>query len=162
MCAQSSAFARHGCLNNPVPSIATEFLRKRSIHDHTARQWIELYAKPPPTAPSPSAAPLSRSSSANNTDASADTGRTSAKGKGRASAQSADTDRVTEPDTADIDLTSGGVEATSHSTRGSKRHKEVHSTDGVIDLSEEVESGSTRSGKRRRMEQLGDVIVIDD
>ena len=149
------------CLDNPVPSIATEFLRKRPTHDQTARQWTEQYAKPPPITPSPLAA-LSRSSSVNNTDASTDTGRSSAKGKGRASAQSADTDGAAKPDTGDIDLTSEGAEATSHSTRGSKRHNDVHSTDDVIDLSEEVESSSKRSGKRRRMEQLGDVIVIDD
>ncbi|KAI0258550.1 ubiquitin-conjugating enzyme/RWD-like protein, partial [Gloeopeniophorella convolvens] len=27
-----------------VPSIATEFVRKRSTHDQTARRWTELYA----------------------------------------------------------------------------------------------------------------------
>ena len=95
----------------------------------------------------------------NNAGASADTRRTSAKGKGRANAQSVDTDRVTEARTTGIILTSEGVEAT---TRGSKRQKDVSSTDGVIDLSEEVESSSTRRGKRRRVEQQGDVIVIDD
>jgi hypothetical protein len=147
------------CLYHPVPSIATEFLRKRPMHDHNARQWTQLYAKPPPPPRSPSAAPLSPSSSVNNTGASTDACRTSAKGKSRANAQSADTDRVTEPRTTEINLTSEGVEAT---TRGSKRQKDVSSTDGVIDLSEEVELSSTRRGKRRRVEQQGDVIVIDD
>jgi len=129
------------------------------MHDHNARQWTELYAKPPPPPRSPSA-PLSPSSSVNNAGASTDTRRTSAKGKGRANAQSAaDTDRVTEPRTTEINLTSEGVEAT---MRGSKRQKDVSSTDGVIDLSEEVELSSTRRGKRRRVEQQGDVIVIDD
>ncbi|KAF8483446.1 ubiquitin-conjugating enzyme/RWD-like protein [Russula ochroleuca] len=142
-----------------VPSIATEFLRKRPMHDHIARQWTEMYAKPPPSPASPSA-PSSQSSSS--AGASPDTGRTSAKGKGRANAQSVDRDRAAEPETTGIDLTSEGVEATSYPTRGSKRQKDVHSTDGFIDLSEEVESNSTRSGKRRRVEQLGDVIVIDD
>lgn len=135
-----------------MPSIATEFLRKRPIHDHNARKWTELYAKPPPPPRSPSAAPLSPSSSVNNSGASADTRRTSAKGKGRANAHAADTDRVTEPRREGVDAT----------TRGSKRLKDVSSTDGVIDLSEEVESSSTRRGKRRRVEQQGDVIVIDD
>jgi len=142
-----------------VPSIATEFLRKRPMHDHNARQWTEMYAKPPPPPRSPSAAPLSPSSSVNNPGVSADTRRTSGKGKGRANAQSADADRVTEPRTTGINLTSEGIETT---TRGSKRQKDVSSTDSVIDLSEEVESSSTRRGKRRRMEQQGDVIVIDD
>ncbi len=160
MFAQSFAFGRQSCLYHPVPSIATEFLRKRPMHDQHARQWTELYAKPPPPPRSPSAAPLSPSSSVNNAGASADTRRTSPKGKGPANAQSADTDRVTEPRTTGINLTtSEGVGAT---TRGSKRQKDVSSADGVIDLSEEVELSSTRRGKRRRVEQQGDVIVIDD
>jgi Ubiquitin-conjugating enzyme len=159
MYAQSFAFARQSCLYHPVPSIATEFLRKRPMHDHNARQWTEQYAKPPPPPRSPSAAPLSPSSSVNNAGASADTRRTPAKGKGRANAQSAGTDRVTEPRTTGINSTGEGVEVT---TRGSKRQKDVSSTDGVIDLSEEVELSSTRRGKRRRVEQQGDVIVIDD
>jgi hypothetical protein len=146
-------------INHPVPSIATEFLRKRPMHDHIARQWTEQYAKPPPPPASPSSIPSSQSTSSS---ASSDAGRTSAKGKSRANAQSADRDRATEPETTGIDLTSEGVEATSYSTRGSKRQKDAHSTDGFIDLSEDVESNSTRSGKRRRVEQLGDVIVIDD
>jgi hypothetical protein len=152
------AFARQSCLYHPVPSIATEFLRKRPMHDHNARQWTELYAKPPPPPRSPSAAPLSPSPSVNNAGASADARRTSAKGKGRANGQSADTDRVTQPRTTGINLTSEGVEVI---TRGSKRQKDISSTDGIIDLSEEVESSSKR-GKRRRMEQQGDVIIIDD
>lgn len=94
----------------------------------------------------------------NNGSASVDTRRTSAKGKGRVNAQSADTNRVTETRTTVINSTSEGVDA----TRGSKRQKDASSTDGVIDLSEEVESSSTRRGKRRRVEQQGDVIVIDD
>ena len=126
------------------------------MHDHNARQWTELYAKPPPPPRSPSAAPLSPPSSVNNAGASADTRR---KGKGRANVQSADTNMVTETRTTGINSTTEGVEAT---TRGSKRQKDVSSTDGVIDLSEEVESSSTRRGKRRRVEQQGDVIVIDD
>lgn len=68
-----------------------------------------------------------------------------------------------EPQTAGIDLTNEGVEATSHSTRASKRRIDVNSTDAIIDLSEEVEPSSTRGGKRRRVENLvGDVIVIED
>ena len=157
--AQSFVFGRQSCLYHPVPSIATEFLRKRPMHDQNARQWTELYAKPPPPPRSPSAAPLSPSSSANNVGASPDSRRTPAKGKGRANVQSVDADRVAEPRTTGINLTSEGIEAT---TRGSKRQKDLSSADGVIDLSDEVESGSIRRGKRRRVEQQGDVIVIDD
>jgi hypothetical protein len=133
------------------------------MHDQIARQWTELYAKPPPLPPPPSAASFDPpSSSSNDDDASANTNRTSAKGKGRANGQSADADDIPEIQTTNIDLTNEGVEATSHPTRGSKRRKDVYSTDAVIDLSEEAESSSTRGGKRRRVEKLEDVIVIED
>ncbi|KAF8646757.1 hypothetical protein AX16_007071 [Volvariella volvacea WC 439] len=36
-----------------VPSIATQYTRNRRLHDTTARQWTERYAKPKPTPPSP-------------------------------------------------------------------------------------------------------------
>jgi len=34
-----------------VPSVATQYIRNRKLHDTTARQWTELYAKPPQTKP---------------------------------------------------------------------------------------------------------------
>jgi len=41
-----------------VPTIATEYNRRRAQHDLTARQWTELYAKPRgPVPPTPSPAP---------------------------------------------------------------------------------------------------------
>ncbi|KAJ7698873.1 ubiquitin-conjugating enzyme/RWD-like protein [Mycena metata] len=42
-----------------VPSIASQYTRNRKLHDSTARQWTELYArpKPPPPPPPPRAAP---------------------------------------------------------------------------------------------------------
>ena len=140
-----------------MPSIATEFLRKRRMHDQIARQWTELYAKPvPPSPPPPAASSNPLSSSAN--DANPSDKRTSAKGKGRANA---DVNGTPEPQTMGIDLTNEGAEATSHPTRGLKRRKDVHLTDAVIDLSEEVESSSSRGRKQRRID-LGDVIVIED
>ncbi|KAG2741629.1 hypothetical protein P692DRAFT_20786864 [Suillus brevipes Sb2] len=36
-----------------VPSIATEYVRNRVQHDHTARRWTELYALSPAFAPAP-------------------------------------------------------------------------------------------------------------
>jgi len=146
-----------------VPSIAAEFLRKRPTHDQTARQWTELYAKPSPPPSPPSAVPPSSSTITTTTTPSATTNRTSAKGKGRASAQSAGPEGAAEREaTADVDLTGDGIEAVSLPTRGTKRRKEVHASDSVIDLSEEVEASSTRGGKRRQVEMLGDVIVIED
>jgi hypothetical protein len=104
------------------------------------------------------------SSSAITTTTPATTNRTSAKGKGRASAQSVGPEGAAEREaTADVDLTGDGIEAVSLPTRGTKRRKEVLASDSVIDLSEEVEAtSSTRGGKRRRVEMLGDVIVIED
>ncbi|KAF8265290.1 hypothetical protein EI94DRAFT_1736219 [Lactarius quietus] len=124
--AYSFLFTPHHFLADPlVPSIATEFLRKRPTHDQTAH-------------------------------------RTSAKGKGRASAQSAGPEGAAEQQATDVDLTGDGVEAVSLPTRGTKRRKEVYASDSVIDLSEEAEASSTRGGKRRHVEMLGDVIVIED
>jgi len=42
-----------------VPSIASQYTRNRKLHDSTARQWTELYArpKPPPPPPVPRAPP---------------------------------------------------------------------------------------------------------
>ena len=64
--------------------------------------------------------------------------------------------------TADVDLTGDGIETVSLSTRGSKRRREVQASNSVIDLSEEVEASSTRGAKRRHVEMLEDVIVIED
>ncbi|KAJ7916218.1 ubiquitin-conjugating enzyme/RWD-like protein [Mycena leptocephala] len=43
-----------------VPSIAAQYTRNRKLHDSTARQWTELYArpKPPPPPPPPRAPPV--------------------------------------------------------------------------------------------------------
>ncbi|KAJ6535935.1 ubiquitin-conjugating enzyme/RWD-like protein [Mycena vulgaris] len=40
-----------------VPSIATQYTRNRKLHDSTARQWTELYARPKPPPP-PRAPPV--------------------------------------------------------------------------------------------------------
>lgn len=104
--------------------------------------------------------PNSSTVTANST--SAPTTRSSAKGKGRASAQSAVPEGAAERQATEVDLTGDGVEAVSLPTRGTKRRKEVYASDSVIDLSEEAEASSTRGGKRRHVEMLGDVIVIED
>ncbi|KAF7368941.1 hypothetical protein MVEN_00220300 [Mycena venus] len=36
-----------------VPSIAAQYTRNRKLHDSTARQWTELYARPKPPPPPP-------------------------------------------------------------------------------------------------------------
>ncbi|KAJ6551652.1 ubiquitin-conjugating enzyme/RWD-like protein [Mycena capillaripes] len=45
-----------------VPSIAGQYTRNRKLHDSTARQWTELYARPkPPPPPPPPRAPPAKS-----------------------------------------------------------------------------------------------------
>jgi hypothetical protein len=122
-----------------------------------------LYAKPTPPPTPPSTVTSNPPSSTITTSlTSATTNRSSAKGKGRASAQSAGPEETAEQQVTDVDLTGDGAEAVSLPTRGTKRRKEVYASDSVIDLSEEAEASSTRGGKRRHVEMLGDVIVIED
>ncbi|KAF8218262.1 ubiquitin-conjugating enzyme/RWD-like protein [Mycena galopus ATCC 62051] len=40
-----------------VPSIAAQYTRNRKLHDSTARQWTDLYARPKPPPPPPRAPP---------------------------------------------------------------------------------------------------------
>lgn len=165
---------RSGANHSTVPSIATEFLRKRPTHDQTARRWTELYARPPPPPPSSRSASPQQPSSTNNASASTTAttttttvSRASSKGKGRANGQPAVADGGSEPEVAGIDLTNEGLEPMSlpAPARGTKRRRDVQTTDSVIDLSEEVvaESDSSSQGaKRRHVETLGDVIIIED
>ncbi|KAG6376614.1 ubiquitin-conjugating enzyme/RWD-like protein [Boletus reticuloceps] len=43
---------------NPLPSIATEYMRNRAQHDRTAKRWTELYARPPPPPPQPASSAI--------------------------------------------------------------------------------------------------------
>ncbi|KAF8625332.1 hypothetical protein AX17_006874 [Amanita inopinata Kibby_2008] len=44
---------------NPIPSIATQYVRNRKLHDTTARQWTERHARPKSTtAPQKPSAPV--------------------------------------------------------------------------------------------------------
>jgi len=36
-----------------VPTIATEYMKRRATHDKTARSWVQLYARPPTPPPPP-------------------------------------------------------------------------------------------------------------
>ncbi|KAJ7243040.1 ubiquitin-conjugating enzyme/RWD-like protein [Mycena rebaudengoi] len=40
-----------------VPTIASQYQRNRKLHDSTARQWVDLYARPKPPPPPPRAPP---------------------------------------------------------------------------------------------------------
>ncbi|VDB82673.1 unnamed protein product [Peniophora sp. CBMAI 1063] len=54
--------------NDPlVPSIASEYLKKRATHDETARKWVQLYALPQPKPVQPPAPPKPKAVAALNT-----------------------------------------------------------------------------------------------
>ncbi|KAI0056014.1 hypothetical protein BV25DRAFT_1921339 [Artomyces pyxidatus] len=140
--------------NDPlVPSIASEFLRRRPTHDQTARRWTELYAKPPPpripTPPPPQ--PTSSRPTAS-----------SAKGKGRAGDSEV---RAHAGDSAggaiEIEDSDDEVEVAAVAGRGAKRRR-TQRTASIIDLSGDVADSSRRNGKRRAVERSDEVIVIED
>jgi len=66
MLSLSSLFTDPNPRDPLVPSIATQYLRNRKLHDSTAREWTEKYARPktpipPPVTPPPEAAIAPRS-----------------------------------------------------------------------------------------------------
>ncbi|KAI0040440.1 hypothetical protein FA95DRAFT_1576965 [Auriscalpium vulgare] len=142
-----------------VPSIASDFLRRRTTHDQTARRWTELYATPPPPVsveptppPPPPPAAASGASSSSNTPAPASG---AAKGKARAHVEAieiADSDEEHE------------VELVTATGRGTKRRRVRAGS--VIDLSTDGDAGesSRRNGKRRAVDRTDaeEVIVIED
>ncbi|KAF7377798.1 hypothetical protein MSAN_00203200 [Mycena sanguinolenta] len=142
------------CDPNPkdplVPTIAAQYTRNRKLHDSTARQWTELYArpKPPPPPPAPRAPPAkskvrpSRTTSSRTAssliviDDSDDEGRGRAAGKRK---------RPTESDLADDDEV---IEVAS----GSKRRA----------VGERRAAGAGGSSSRRPLIVHDEVIEIDD
>ncbi|KAI0711087.1 ubiquitin-conjugating enzyme/RWD-like protein [Fomitopsis betulina] len=129
-----------------VPSIATEYVRNRAQHDHTARQWTELYARPTPVA-----AP------------------TKGKGKGKAAASQvpAPGSRAssagagsTRTQAIAIDDSDDEVRAVARGRAGGAKRKRgrPEASDGG---SEVVETPPTRR-RRTARPAGGDVIVIED
>ncbi|TFY78541.1 hypothetical protein EWM64_g5472 [Hericium alpestre] len=163
-----------------VPSIASEYLRRRAVHDQTARHWTELYAKPAPppkpVAPAPPArasrsddvVEVRRLSSRTGSSSRGDTAGPSsaqAKGKGRASGTNAPTPLVKAASVIEIDDSDEEVEQIA-TARGTKRRKAARPSEDVVDLVGDDEGSSRRSGKRRAVERpassADEVIVIED
>ncbi|KAH7922732.1 hypothetical protein BV22DRAFT_1037159 [Leucogyrophana mollusca] len=156
-----------------VPSIATEYIRNRAQHDRTARQWTELYARPPsPTPLEPSSSSPAAISNLGN----------KRKGKGRASAvvapSNASSSSALRPETIILDDSDDDIVASASTAsarqRAKKRQRDTDTID--IDLVEEEERASNkrrmssradnRGGRAmnpaRGSETTGEVIVIDD
>ncbi|KDQ55435.1 hypothetical protein JAAARDRAFT_159422 [Jaapia argillacea MUCL 33604] len=162
-----------------VPSIANEYVRNRELHNRTAKQWTQLYARPPPpklpTPPPPTSLPTS----------SATNGRQINKGKSRApppppptingAGGSASAAIAIEDSDSEMD-----AEGAARARAGTKRRKTRESgtnRDGVlvIDGDDEQVDESPRAPKKRKVTSAGrsrgggsrttvddDVIVIDD
>ncbi|KAF4566364.1 hypothetical protein EYR36_011790 [Pleurotus pulmonarius] len=134
-----------------LPSIATQYMRNRKLHDTTAQQWVELYARPKPPPPQP------------------ETLSTKVKGKRKATSDPLTGDEVQAtsspvpiidntpieiPDSDDED----GARTIDSNGPVAKRRKRGSAK----------EVGGSRNSQRRRsghstpIEQSGEVIVIDD
>ncbi|KAJ8456960.1 hypothetical protein ONZ45_g18510 [Pleurotus djamor] len=164
-----------------VPSIATQYVKNRKLHDTTAKQWVELYARPKkPLPPQPQA---STSTSEGVVEGSSSSGRATrgkrkaagdgngmpengagGSGNGRGPTRSRNVD-VDEPIV--IEDSDDEVEALGAAAPSSKRRK----GGGGGDHASSTGTGTSRSGtstrastsaRSRPREQLGDVIVIDD
>jgi len=166
-----------------VPTIATEFVRNRALHDKTAREWTELYAKPKVIAapPAPVPVPVSVPTPAPPvagpaSGAMAGASGSRAKGKSRAKVPTTTNSRGprSETETITIDDSEDDVEISlpKGKGKGRKRKRENESTSAgpvgeieVVDLTDE-ESTGRKSKTRRRVgagsSTSGDVIVIDD
>ncbi|EGN97144.1 hypothetical protein SERLA73DRAFT_56659 [Serpula lacrymans var. lacrymans S7.3] len=151
------------------PSIATEFIRNREMHDRTARRWTELYALPPP---------IVATSSSSTSPSTSTTAGSKLKGKEKApsitrsstsristSASATQAETITLSDSED----DAPVSSTTSSSRlsGKKRKRNVEVVD--IDLvGDEVRNPKRRVGgsgggiSGREAQGTGEVIVIED
>lgn len=144
----------------PVGAIANQFNTDRPLHDATARQWTQLYARPPPPPASSSKVPE---------------GRTQTRGKAKATnaiTTNGNSSSRTVPSEAIYLDSSDEEEGTSSRSdvraAGTKRKR--GSSKEVLDLDDDgVEITEGRNRKRSAMAARGgraaqssEVIVIDD
>ncbi|KAF5381569.1 hypothetical protein D9615_005541 [Tricholomella constricta] len=169
-----------------VPSIATQYVRNRRLHDSTARQWTKMYACPkPPPPPEPTPAPSAKAkgkqkvqdapSTSRATASVAATiasepitiedsdedeeGKTSVQGRAATAARAGKRKRGAER--VEVNLVDDGdeIEITNGATSSKKRAVRTGRTPrNSLDTSRS-EGGSAR---REPVRQLGDVIVIED
>jgi hypothetical protein len=147
-----------------VPSIATQYTRNRKIHDSTARQWTELYARPKPPPPPPQ--------------------ESKAKGKQRSHAQPSTSTSTSEPitvedsdderptvtrgkrkrvaATADLELVDDDDPHIEVPETGSLSKRRAVGTGRTPRNSLDSNTEGSGSGRRDSLVQLGDVIVIED
>ncbi|KAH9914184.1 ubiquitin-conjugating enzyme/RWD-like protein [Epithele typhae] len=141
---------------NPIPSIATEYVRNRVQHDREARRWTELYARP---------------------KASDDKDKGKGKGKGRAAPAPAQRTSARpagagasvlvisdDEEGAAPRRTRAAAAVAATATAGTKR-KRAAVADGEVDIdlsNDDGGGGPARATRRARTGAPGEVIVIED
>ncbi|KAI0339349.1 hypothetical protein BDW22DRAFT_1361905 [Trametopsis cervina] len=152
-----------------VPSIATEYVRHRAQHDRTAREWTQLYAKPPPPpVPVPTPRPALSTPSAPVTRSSAKASSASTSAPSRNGSSSRNQEPVIEIDDSDEEhaLNSRASRAQTRQTSGKrKRGSEAAGDDTVVAESSARATARRRtegSGSSRAASSNGDIIVIED
>jgi len=172
MLSLSSLLTDPNPLDPLVPTIATEFIRNRAQHDKTARQWTEMYAKPPPPRPlssAPAPTPAAASSSTSTSAAPLPTnGATATKGKAKAKTNASSWDAIS----ANPRSRPSGSRSTSSQLIGN----ETITIDDDVDFDVEVSAStstsrsvpvrpSTKNGKGKKRKRdtldLGDDDVVD-
>ncbi|CCM06529.1 uncharacterized protein FIBRA_08802 [Fibroporia radiculosa] len=147
-----------------VPSIATEYVRNRTQHDRTARNWTELYARPP--APNGSAKGKGKAKTPELPAS------TSASTRPSSSSAAGNTERhaITIVDDSDDDVLGG----TRRSRAGAKRKRGQTTSGGASDVltidddeptsrpTRKRKSGGSSSDASPGVRVDGDVIVIED
>lgn len=134
-----------------VPTIATEFVRNRAQHDQTARQWTEMYAKPPavhPTVPAHVNGPTMDKSEKGKEKARADTNPS-------ASSSSSNLPRTSHSSRHK----SSGFRSTSQQQPTTAETITIDDSDSDFDLSTSVRSSSSvnvqsKKGKGKRKRDL--------
>ncbi|KAK2462778.1 hypothetical protein APHAL10511_005169 [Amanita phalloides] len=169
-----------------VPSIATQYVRNRKLHDSTAREWTEKYARPrtpvPPPVPTPPP-PLSLVMTAPRPAAPAPAVSARARGKGPnvESVTSAGSSGNVGPSSRGARSRSNVIELESDSdedakrvvssrsdnvTLGKRKRNTADATDHSVAGSEEIPKSSRRrpmeAGNGNGLQGTQDVIVIDD
>jgi len=140
--------------NDPlVTSIAHEYKRNRAVHDQTARNWTELYAKKaiPPVPPASNFLQQTR----NSTDDLSAGGATPSNGRRTRSRMQNDVSRPSpssgRPSTEVINLMDEDLSSAARAPVTRRKRRRGEATDDSS-VQEAGPSGSTRAGPRRRLE----------
>ncbi|EJD08521.1 uncharacterized protein FOMMEDRAFT_144366 [Fomitiporia mediterranea MF3/22] len=143
-----------------VPAIASQYVRSRSKHDSTAREWTRLYAQKPaePSSPPSRAKGKARAEPTATSSVSVENGRT-----GRARRAPQNSQPLTNGGVIDISEMDDGLTTSRDSGRGGARTRTGQGTKRKRDLDDSTNAEGDASRRRRiSPERTGEVIVIED